>query len=404
MTQPACPDEFVEQDRRALHSKGRILEVRDDFCIIPFGLKEYPAYFQNDTSRWNSKKIGDRSRTQLVFDHPPRAGHPPAEQARQATLRVERRLKSHEYDETQLLLCSVLKPPKIAGPFIHIPHKGTIVVAKVFDPLFYTPVNDFTDERVDTVAQADREIAHEGTAYKRLSEYSDKAAHPESTLIPGFQPKFYGFWHFLAKSKDPAFVERTRPVRLLLLEYVDGISIAEMSRRKNGTLVPLDSCKQPISDPKKVALKDVDTNANVEANNLFHWQRRLFIIDAVVDGLARQKHMGVDLAHACPIRPDQIIVEGGFDAVTTTLPYSPDLGGNMANPRIVVVNYTRAITGEATAYKSLIWQKVPLPCSPIDYDSLRSLVRLRGWWPASLDKLPDQERAAFLASLVRTNL
>jgi hypothetical protein len=273
MTQPFGPDAFIDKDLQALYSNGKILHIWDDFSVKPFGVKKYPADFQNDPVCWSSKRIGDRSRTQLVFDHPPRGGHPPLVQTRQAHLRIVRRLQgSHEYDEAQHLLCEVLSPPEVAGPFIHIPPKKSFVVAKVFDPLFYTSVSDFGPERIDTVAEADREIAHEGTAYRRLSEYSNKEAHPESTIIPGFQLKFYGFWHFLAKSEDPAFAGRTRPVRLLLLEYVNGLSLAEMCGfRNNDTLVPLDTRNQPIPDPDNVTLRDVDsTDANIADGRLSH--------------------------------------------------------------------------------------------------------------------------------------
>ncbi|KAH7375081.1 hypothetical protein B0T11DRAFT_323157 [Plectosphaerella cucumerina] len=200
MTQTFGQDAFIKKDRRALYGEGQLLEIWDDFNVIPFGVTDYPAKFQIDPFRWSSKKIGDRSRTQLVFDHQPRCGHPPL------------------YDEAQHLLCQVLEPPQIAGPFIHIPPKGSLVVAKVYDALFYTPVSDFGHERIDTVAEADREIAHEGAAYRHLSEMSDKAAHPKSTIIPSLQLKFYGLWHFAAKSQDPAFAGSTRSVRLFLLE------------------------------------------------------------------------------------------------------------------------------------------------------------------------------------------
>jgi hypothetical protein len=223
MTQTFGQDAFIKKDRRALYGEGQLLEIWDDFNVIPFGVTDYPAKFQIDPFRWSSKKIGDRSRTQLVFDHQPRCGHPPLVQSRQASLRIVRRLTSHKYDEAQHLLCQVLEPPEIAGPFIHIPPEGSLVVAKVYDALFYTPVSDFGHERIDTVAEADREIAHEGAAYRHLSEMSDKAAHPKSTIIPSFQLKFYGLWHFPAKSQDPAFAGSTRSVRLLLLEYVDGL-------------------------------------------------------------------------------------------------------------------------------------------------------------------------------------
>lgn len=271
MTPSLSPDAFIDKDLQALYSNGNILNTWDDFSVKPFGVNKYPADFQNDPFRWSSKRIGDRSRTQLVFDHSPRGGHPPLEETRQASLRILRRLSSHKHDEAQHLLCEVLSPPEVAGPFIHIPPKGSFVVAKVFDPLFYTSVSDF-GTRIDTVAEADREIAHEGTAYRRLSEYSDKEAHPESTIIPGFQLKFYGCWHFLAKSEDPAFAGRTRPVRLLLLEYVNGLSLAEMcGLRNNDTLAPLDSRNQSIPDPDNVTLRDVDnTDANIADGHLSH--------------------------------------------------------------------------------------------------------------------------------------
>lgn len=377
------PDAFIKADHKALYSKDTILEISDDRHIRPFGAEEYPAQLQIDRHRRSDRKVRTMSKTDLVFKYLPRY-HPLKDRTQHARLRIIKQLNAPEYDEAQTLLCAVEKQSADSDPPTRVLPK--LVVAKVYDPMFYTGVGD-------VVADADMEFAHESTAYARFELALDKQKTPNSTLAPSFQLEFFGCWFFLATSQNPNFAGKTRPVRMILNEYMDGLSISEMCRvSQRGNLVPLDAHGQPISHSSALCKTDVhNTDANVASNQLSPWQRRMFIIDALVDGIARQAHTGVELVGA--VHPDQIIVEGGFEAVAEASPYSPDPAARDANkPRVVVINYTRSIVGKCTAYGAGALEELPRPCSPIDRYDGRRLAALKGWWPTEWDNLPKPDR------------
>ncbi|KAH6686889.1 hypothetical protein F5X68DRAFT_276159 [Plectosphaerella plurivora] len=321
------------------------------------------------------------TRTELVFNHLPRLHPIPVETSTQtASLRIIKHLNSPEDDEAQTLLCAVERQSVASreNPDRALP---SLVVAKVYDSMFYSGM--------DVVAEADNEVAHESSAYTAFDAAIHDKKPEDSTLIRDFQLEFYGCWFFLAPSQDPNFAGKTRPVRLILNEYVEGLSISDMCDvDQRGVLVPLDATRQPIPDPVALGSPDVtNTDIRVADRQLLHWHRRMFIIDAIVDGLTRQAHMGVQLLG---ISPDQIIIEGGYGAVAQSGPYSTDREARKT-PRVVVINYTRSITGHVTAYGANDLEKLPKPCSPIDRDGNRSLASLRGWWPADWEDLPQPD-------------
>ncbi|CAN6674725.1 hypothetical protein TRVA0_062S00474 [Trichomonascus vanleenenianus] len=84
--------------------------------------------------------------------------------------------------------------------------RGQILVAKAYDPVFMDDEGGF----LDSFHMADEHYTHEVLAYEKLSEFQG-----------GPIPKFYGSFSLDVPTPN----ERTREVRLILLEYTPGNSM-----------------------------------------------------------------------------------------------------------------------------------------------------------------------------------
>ena len=90
------------------------------------------------------------------------------------------------------------------------------LVAKIYDPLFY-PAYENSSTRDDVIMEADYDYTREAAAYNELR------GPFEGTIIP----KYYGSWTCDITVNTPSG-PRKRPVRLILMEFVDGVCMQDL--------------------------------------------------------------------------------------------------------------------------------------------------------------------------------
>ncbi|KAH6673999.1 hypothetical protein F5X68DRAFT_194034 [Plectosphaerella plurivora] len=108
----------------------------------------------------------------------------------------------------------------------HLPsdHLSKFIVAKVFDPLYYPKATPW-NSHMDVVSLAEKAFAHEAAAYMELHH-----GRKENPVVNDFVPKFYGtFSHLIPRegAKEPD--SDHRPVRMVLMEFIQGQTIVDMS-------------------------------------------------------------------------------------------------------------------------------------------------------------------------------
>ncbi|KAH6689436.1 hypothetical protein F5X68DRAFT_260137 [Plectosphaerella plurivora] len=169
--------------------------------------------------------------------------------------------------------------------------RPTSVVAKIYDPLLHSQVHILRySTRLDVVDIADGEYATEASAYAELHE-----AAKTKPIIKDFVPRFYGTWTTMIKNTgwgksntrpaedDSNGILHERPVRIILIEYIEGKSISDNIDYLSG------SYRRALVPPAG----DTDHDPNEEA-------KRLDIFARILHGLVALDHVGVIPHHHMP--------------------------------------------------------------------------------------------------------
>lgn len=185
--------------------------------------------------------------------------------------------------------------------------------AKIYDPLYYNFKLELAPDPRDIVSRAHHDYSTEAAAYEYLLKTGQTA--------PGsFAPEYYGTWTFdlpVEIKGNP----RMRPVRLVLMERLQGTSIRDMHIRNN---------------PDWSIGKDS-----------FHYpeEYRLEVLARAMEGVVKQWRTGIDQVDFA-----------GRNIILVTKDYPAekvDRKGGLALPRIVLVDYNYATV-----------QSLPEPFSP----------------------------------------
>ena len=176
--------------------------------------------------------------------------------------------------------------------------------AKIYDPLYYNFQSTIGRCPQDCVREADEDYIVETWAYNFIEQKTDQAG--------SFSPKFYGSWTFTLPITLKARGELIqRPVRLILLECLEGASI-QGSRAQN--------------NPARGSLTDS-----------FHYpeEYRLEVLARAMDGYVKLRQAG--------------IVQGDFAGRNIVLVTRNEESGvqlekicGLILPRIVLVDYNQA--------------------------------------------------------------
>ncbi|ROV99685.1 hypothetical protein VSDG_03027 [Cytospora chrysosperma] len=247
------------------------------------------------------------SQSEAVVANPPPETPTPA-QPETAQLTITTPIATGAARGSQVVACTVvLRDDKRQST------KQFQATAKIYDPLYYNFKLELAPDPRDVVSRAHHDYSTEAAAYEHLLKTGQTA--------PGsFAPEYYGTWTFDLPI-DIKGNPRMRPVRLVLMERLQGTSIRDMRIRNN---------------PDWSLGKD-----------LFHFpeEYRLEVLARTMQGVVKQWRTGIDQADFA-----------GRNIILVTNNYAAgELNGKggLALPRIVLVDYNYATV-----------QSLPEPFSP----------------------------------------
>lgn len=218
-------------------------------------------------------------------------------------------------------------------------------VAKIYDALYYRfsePLSDDPDEPRNVVTQADKDYSLEAAAYEYLQGTGQTGC---------FAPAYYGSWTFdlLITSQGKT---QARPVRLVLIERLDGTTI-------RGSLV---------QNGPRGARKDA-----------FHYleEYRLEVLALAMDGYVRQLHSGIDQVDFAG--RNIMLAPKGPEAKATSQ-NGPVVAG-LPLPRVVLIDYSTAVVYSLTKTGRPPHMGWPRPCNPMLYFWDGPISEVLGWVP-----------------------
>ncbi|KAK3296477.1 uncharacterized protein B0H64DRAFT_321486 [Chaetomium fimeti] len=313
---PACP-----------YLAGFAVEIKRHTPPPPFGDPHYGPGAWKERSDVDIKSV---TQTELVLAYPPLECQNTAissSPATTATLTVLKTLAVEDGRGAQLVLCSVTPSPWPQGP--------DEVVAKIFDPLYYSFESPHASHEADDVAWfADVHYTHEAAALHHLDEMRKGGRTGLSA------PEYFGSWTFTLPITH-AGQRVHRSVRLVLMENIEGCSMRDV-----------------CDDPALVSQ--------------YSEPDRLDVLAMILDSSVRQRHAGLDQRD---LAPRNIILR----PLSTTLP-----SGSNERPlsRPVIVDYNIAVVFELSRHGKRPYQLENLPPNPMKIFWGTSFGEFEGWVPS----------------------
>lgn len=223
--------------------------------------------------------------------------------------------------------------------------------AKIYDPLYY----NFQDGRcpVDCVREADDDYIGETWAYNFLEQKTNQAG--------SFCPKYHGSWTFtLPITLKAKGISIQRPVRLILLEHLEGASI-QGSRAQNNA-------------------------ARGSLTDSFHYpeEYRLEVLTRAMDGYVRLKQAGIEQAD---FAGRNIVLVINIDEPGIQLELEKICG--LIVLRIVLVDYNHAYMREQLSSDELETR----PVNPaLEFWGKYLFRDIAGWVPGSWSDIKIQQQ------------
>ncbi|KAK4248093.1 hypothetical protein C7999DRAFT_40722 [Corynascus novoguineensis] len=185
---PPCP-----------YRTGFTVDIKSHVPPAPFGGRSYGSGPRAIMSQHDLRSL---KQTELVMPNPPlETADPPVPQIH--TLSMIREIAVVDRRGPQLALCTI-KPKGLVG------HTSFQAVAKIYDPLYYS----FSQKDVPS------DYSREAAAYEHLEAVGQAGS---------FAPKYFGSWTFtIGLQIDKTTPPQSKPVRLILIEYLPGKSIHEL--------------------------------------------------------------------------------------------------------------------------------------------------------------------------------
>ncbi|EXF75079.1 hypothetical protein CFIO01_09238 [Colletotrichum fioriniae PJ7] len=222
---------------------------------------------------------------------------------------------------------------------------GQLVVVKVYDAMYYPFDYGMYQGPWKVTSRADQEHSREAGTYEHLWIH-DKTGYPH------LAPQYYGSWAIELTTTNPVVEDKQRFARAIAMEYIEGSSIEEISRRTIEThqLVPRDGSTPTLADGTKWYCG---------------WELRLKTLKDLVDGYMDFLHVGVSMG----LDPQNIILTG-------------KLGDKkLESPRVVAVDYVDALVDDQLKTPHKVYQPHKMPPHPWGEVSLRKLELFSGWIP-----------------------
>ena len=293
----------------------------------PFGLPSVypriePPY---DTSDEHLKTL---TQTRLIVTCPPieanddTDGAVPKKPAK-ATLKVDQPIAVKDWRGPQLVVCT---PQDRHG-------KPFQAVAKIFDPLYYSFENKNAPTRpVATTLEADSDYSIEAAAYAHLQKTGQTGA---------FAPEYYGSWTFTLPIRHRG-IQHERHVRLVLIEYIDGICMRDLCYRESAPLG-------------------------------FTEEHRLDVLASILDGAARMDHSGINQRD---LLPRNIMLKLELEAED-----SLEEGRPRVVQRAVLIDYDIAVVYHLAPDELEYHEATELPLNPMGLFWNKSLDDFGYWVP-----------------------
>jgi hypothetical protein len=285
------------------------------------------------------------TQSELVIDHPSLDTPLPA-RSETAQLTVMTPITIGSVRGAQVVACEIA--PRTEGG------KPLQAVAKIYDPMYYSFEWKFSHQPGDTVWQADSDYSREAAAYEHLQKNATSLAS-----------QYFGSWTFDLPIRSRG-VSRTRPVRMILIERLDGTSMRNMRVRND-------------PDPQ-------------ETEDAFHYPEdyRLEVLAIAMDQYVRILHSGLD---------QRDFASRNVMLVASTQPSAevPVISG-LPLPRVVLVDYnTSVIYGLAAQGNHLqyriqgmyLQRRTPLPINPMQLWWGMPMNEFVGWVPREWHSMPS---------------
>lgn len=312
-------------------------------------------------------------------DYQPRSLQPTAEELKlkKPRLKIVESLRAGRDVGSQILLCKVVQGPtdrdniRKHAPFPTFPKHskvrrgGSFVVANVFDPRLY-PMRDAIDlpqkPPFDDVTVAYSELCREAAVYQFFYEN-------EMSGYPHIIAQYYGCWVINRKVFNvDATVDEW--VGLILLEYIEGLSIEAMCYRDRHTGYLQPPLGRPVSlhsDPEaegKGQAKMLSLDRKVCLNAFKDFLKEIFVC----------MHLGVSMRDIFPRNVFLTIRSNGHDLET---------------PRVVLLDHLFSVVWE---HSRPCKEGVPfpfgdleLPPHPWEHCCVSAVSEFLGWIPPQWD-------------------
>ena len=189
---------------------GLRLSIRRHVPIPPFGhcySTEQPVRYECDKQESYYMKLTD-----WALFYPPSTS-PPHPDPAVVGLQIIDEIACKDGRGAQVVRCRLDTEPE------------RILVAKIYDAFYYSYVSH-QGGPADVTSKADLDYSHEAAAYEALRD-----ANVDGQVVL----KYYGSWTFdvpvpeaLRALDTPYPIDPTRPVRMVLMEWIDGISLEKL--------------------------------------------------------------------------------------------------------------------------------------------------------------------------------
>lgn len=202
-----------DPDRPSLpYIPGFTVQIQPHEAPAPFGHEKYYDHWPRRGP--SDEELETMTQSAIVVSYPPLEANattsattsaPPLRQEETAQLTINSSIRIGCGDDAQIVRCTVTPPGR---PFFE-------AVAKIYDALYYRFVDSAAAGPRDVTAQADMDYTREVAAYKHLMSAGETGRGV---------PEFYGSWTFKLPITSRG-VACQRPVRVLLIEHIDGVDL-----------------------------------------------------------------------------------------------------------------------------------------------------------------------------------
>lgn len=322
---------------------GFTVEIRPHVPPPPFG---GPHYGKGTRQALSESYLREATQSELVIEHSGLDTPLPAlSEIAPAQLTVMAPIAIGEARGAQVVACE-LSPRKEGDHPIQ-------AVAKIYDPMYYSFEWNYSHQPHDTVWQADSDYSREAAAYQHLQTNMSSSS---------FAPQYLGSWTFDLPVRHQK-IHRTRPVRMILMERLDGMCTLRGMRVRNSP------------NPE-------------DADDAFHYPEkfRLEVLAVAMDGYVRILHSGLDQRD---FASRNIML--GISAKPSA--EAPTIISGLALTRVVLVDYnTSVVYGLLTTQNDYSQRHRTLPINPMQFWWGMPMNEFVGWVPHEWHSTPRLKR------------